>query len=435
MTKNALNAAEESGAASLAAGEGGLLYQRLERRLRRAIDAGQYLPLSQLPKEQELAEIHRVSRVTVRAALARLAADGYLVRVRGKGTFVAEPTGAREESANRFGEQFADSNIVDLTPYNIGLFALPEMLVDLGPFLARSGLLERGDFYPEILGQFTFKRKLLGLPVGFGAVIGYVNLDACRALDAAVMDETWSLEDLEAASRGVARFDADGRQVRQYANPVPWPLCVWAAGGENLDVPRQRLALDTPESLAGLRWYQRLYRLNRTLGSADAERQAFLDGRLPVFFATRLPDSVLARVPFRWRLAPVPKGKVRATWIFTRGFGLLRAAQRPAAEWRRLEERVRRELDLGRAATADHCPATRGLAEERPRRKPDLHALVNRQHVAALAYGHFVHTPWRSECMEPVFRLIEQLENAAAWVGDEAVRKAVAEANARGDKR
>lgn len=48
-------------------------------------------PLSQLPNEQELAEMTGVSRATVREAVARLEADGLITKVWGVGTFVADP--------------------------------------------------------------------------------------------------------------------------------------------------------------------------------------------------------------------------------------------------------------------------------------------------------------------------------------------------------
>ena len=125
----------------------------------------------------------------------------------------------------------------------------------------------------------------------------------------------------------------------------------------------------------------------------------------------------------------MPQGKVCATWIFARGFGMLRAAQHPADEWRRLEACVQHELELGRADIADHCPATRSLAEADSRTNGDPHALVNQQHVAALAYGQYVHTPWHSEPMQPIYDLIERIEQSVEWVGDDAVKKAVTEAN------
>lgn len=48
------------------------------------------VPGDALPSERRLCAEHGVSRITVRAAVGRLVSDGLLVRVRGKGTFVAE---------------------------------------------------------------------------------------------------------------------------------------------------------------------------------------------------------------------------------------------------------------------------------------------------------------------------------------------------------
>lgn len=61
--------------------------------LNAAIAAGELLPRDRLPGERELASRLAVSRMTLRHALADLAAAGVLVRVpgRGGGAFVAEP--------------------------------------------------------------------------------------------------------------------------------------------------------------------------------------------------------------------------------------------------------------------------------------------------------------------------------------------------------
>ncbi|BCT75204.1 GntR family transcriptional regulator [Sinomonas cyclohexanicum] len=47
-------------------------------------------PGARLPSERELMDMYGVSRITVRAAIGRLVTDGHLVRVPGKGTFVAD---------------------------------------------------------------------------------------------------------------------------------------------------------------------------------------------------------------------------------------------------------------------------------------------------------------------------------------------------------
>lgn len=69
----------------------GPLYWQLAERLRRQIAEGGYREGTQLPTEDELGREFGVSRITVRGALERLAAEGLLRRERGRGTFVAAP--------------------------------------------------------------------------------------------------------------------------------------------------------------------------------------------------------------------------------------------------------------------------------------------------------------------------------------------------------
>ena len=44
---------------------------------------------NRIPSEDELASRYGVSKITIRQALSNLAADGYLVKIQGRGTFVA----------------------------------------------------------------------------------------------------------------------------------------------------------------------------------------------------------------------------------------------------------------------------------------------------------------------------------------------------------
>jgi DNA-binding GntR family transcriptional regulator len=67
------------------------LYYQLQELVKEQIESGTWRPGDRLPSEPELARRYAVSRVVVRQALAILQDDGQIVRVQGRGTFVAEP--------------------------------------------------------------------------------------------------------------------------------------------------------------------------------------------------------------------------------------------------------------------------------------------------------------------------------------------------------
>jgi len=76
---------------------GVLLYRRIESLLKKKILSGHYEPGELLPREEDFAEQYSVSKITIRKALSLLDADGLIVRIPGKGTFVAEEMPLQEQ--------------------------------------------------------------------------------------------------------------------------------------------------------------------------------------------------------------------------------------------------------------------------------------------------------------------------------------------------
>lgn len=66
------------------------LHTQLSIELEKSILAGKYKPGEMIPSENELSEVHGISRPTVRQAFSELVGKGLLKKIKGKGTFVAE---------------------------------------------------------------------------------------------------------------------------------------------------------------------------------------------------------------------------------------------------------------------------------------------------------------------------------------------------------
>ena len=67
------------------------LYDQVRRLLLSDIKAGRHRGSAYLPPEADLCAHYNVSRPTVRRAVSELCSEGYLKRVRGKGTLITEP--------------------------------------------------------------------------------------------------------------------------------------------------------------------------------------------------------------------------------------------------------------------------------------------------------------------------------------------------------
>lgn len=65
------------------------IYYQLKEWLKERINQGEWLPGTAIPSERELSDRFGISRMTVRQAVSELVLEGYLIRHRGKGTFVA----------------------------------------------------------------------------------------------------------------------------------------------------------------------------------------------------------------------------------------------------------------------------------------------------------------------------------------------------------
>lgn len=87
----------------------GALYQQVAAEIRSGISTGEYTPGAPLPSEAQLIDRYKVSRPTVRKAIAALRAEGLIEVIHGKGSYVRAvpaPAVTIERTITRSGKNF-----------------------------------------------------------------------------------------------------------------------------------------------------------------------------------------------------------------------------------------------------------------------------------------------------------------------------------------
>jgi DNA-binding GntR family transcriptional regulator len=88
------------------------LYSQLKNVIIDKIERGEYAENSKIPSEQELCELFKISRPTVRQAISELTNNGYLYKEKGKGTFVAKKKSVVDvKNYSGFTDSILDSQI------------------------------------------------------------------------------------------------------------------------------------------------------------------------------------------------------------------------------------------------------------------------------------------------------------------------------------
>ena len=94
-----------------------LKYLQISRIIRDQISEGFWNPGDKIYSERQLAEIHDVSRLTIKRSLSELVSEGILEYRSGKqGTFVAAPGNEKKRSVPEAGDRFIGVAVDNHTP-------------------------------------------------------------------------------------------------------------------------------------------------------------------------------------------------------------------------------------------------------------------------------------------------------------------------------
>lgn len=238
------------------------LYLQVERRIEDLVLRGRYKAGDRIPPEVELVGSLGVSRVTVRAGLARLVERGVLERRQGSGTFLVRPPGGARLAAGlerletytvhaerlglKLGSEELEIRAVPAGPDEAAALEVAEgsSLVRVSRVLLMEGKRAAWmvDVVPEaVIGvkevreRFRSDAMLLDLLVSRGVPVGFSQM-SIEAVMVEPDDETGNRLGLEAASAALSltqtMYLTEGR-------PAQWSRDVFLPGHLNLHVVRE----------------------------------------------------------------------------------------------------------------------------------------------------------------------------------------------------
>ncbi|MFQ6098539.1 MAG: ABC transporter substrate-binding protein [Armatimonadota bacterium] len=196
-----------------------------------------------------------------------------------------------------------------------------------GAFLDLTPYIEEDDFdldrfWKTNVELCTVDGRVYGLPMDGGAEVLYYNKDLFDAAGLDYPSSEWTWDDFVDAAKALTR-DTDGDGITdQYGylcttdwwpKWLPW---IWMCGGRVLNDDRTECLMDSPEAIAGLRWYSDLMLKHEVapLASEGAmtgmgRGQLFGTGRVAMFGG--LPVAYREFKEYRhinWDVCPYPIG-------------------------------------------------------------------------------------------------------------------------------
>ncbi len=164
----------------------------------------------------------------------------------------------QSEYRQRLAADFAAGTPADIVLINyrrFAGFAAKGTLEPLGPYLDKSSLIKRDDFYAESMGAFDWNGQLTCIPQNLSSLVVYYNKNLFDQAGLDYPKDDWTWDDFQATAKALT-LDADNDGTpEQYGLGTEASIFrvtpfIWQNGGDLVDNPAKptSLNLNTPEA-------------------------------------------------------------------------------------------------------------------------------------------------------------------------------------------
>lgn len=225
--------------------------------------------------------------------------------------------------------------------YDIPAFAPQGVLEPLYPYVSRDDY-DLGDFYPELLSQFTSNGALYGLPRDNDTKVIFYNKDLFSAAHVPLPQAGWTWSDLRDTAAALTTAGAQPQYGFAFETAGWWKLWVWQNGAEVFDNESNpsRTLIGSPEAIEALRFSQDLIYRDRVtppynqMTSSEQIGNLFTAGRLAMAFGNHALVPLFASTPnLHWGVAALPAGSKQVNYAGGAGYVISAASKQKEAAW------------------------------------------------------------------------------------------------------
>jgi multiple sugar transport system substrate-binding protein len=401
-------------------------YARLHKELKHEILKGALKPGEMIPSENTLCDLYKMSRSSVRKALAALVDEGLIIKQAGKGNFVSpelehspqvqtlkvgvyvpalelakilkaldifeqqhplvrvQPV--RISSADNYSHTVKDLaaegglDAFMVSDYHFGDFRPGADLVDLRPFLPPGWKTER-DSYPTVFEAFQSEKGLYAMPVVFSPVMLCYNKELFDRAGVDYPDASWTWETMVENAK---KLTVDrGGESNQYglcfsSSLNRWPIWLMQ-NGARLRGPRNRAPkLDSPRIAEAVQFAADLmykHKVSPIYGSAmdHAAEDLFVRGRVAMVLTTYFYMNDFFSLDFPWDVAEPPMGRERATIMLSTGMAVSAHSHRQELAQSLVRYFLQESTQQFLKQEGCSIPVLKSVAESRSNFNPAIH--------------------------------------------------------------
>jgi multiple sugar transport system substrate-binding protein len=232
---------------------------------------------------------------------------------------------------------------------DIADFATRGLIMDMRAMADATDGYSDDNFYPGPMYHLTFNpetgqpgEKLWGLPRDVSTFVLYLNLDLINEAGAPdprelAKEGKWNWDTFLEVAQAVRGLGSD---IYGYGANAWWgPYGTWlnAAGGGFFNEDRTACALDTPESLQGLEFEQKLYtEYDVAVPYGEDSEPPYLAGKVGMFQNGRwATPSVRSSAKFNWDAVDLPDGPAGkpGNWLFWGAYVVNANTKHPEEAW------------------------------------------------------------------------------------------------------